>query len=337
MTTVQPHHSGRSQAHLARYGFHHGTLETRGVTLHYVEGPASGPPLVLIPGQSMTWDSYTRVLPWLATRFHVFAVDVRGHGGSSWTPGAYDFPTMGADFAALISQVIGEPALVSGNSSGGLIALWLASNTPELVSGIIMEDAPVFSAEWPRLRDDCYVYEVFEQVGCTLARSGHRDLGAFFAGLKVPVEHGQRLWSLPGWVMAPIGWIAAAHERLKPGQPVDIPFFPPAMRLVVRSLTAYDPQFSVAFIDGTACRGFDHAKELSRVRCPSMFLHADWFRIGGDGILVGSVDDDDVARMCEIVPALRYRRLHSGHMIHFYNPDMYFNEVSEFADLVERG
>jgi pimeloyl-ACP methyl ester carboxylesterase len=317
---------------LSHLGFVDAKLETRDVTIHYVKGPDHGPALVLIPGQSMTWRSYERALPRLASHFEVFAVDVRGHGGSTWTPGEYDFDTMGEDLAALLSDVVKRPAIISGNSSGGLIALWLAANRPELVAGIVMEDAPVFSAEWPRLRDDCYVYEVFEQVSRTLASPGRRDLAAFFSGLRVPVEHGQRLWALPGWVMAPIGWIASAHEALMPGEPVDIPFFPPAMRLVVRSMTAYDPQFSVAFLDGSACRGLDHEDALRRVRCPAMFMHADWFRVGGDGILVGSVDDADVARMRAILPSLRYRRTRSGHMIHFYRPDVFVNELLDFTN-----
>jgi pimeloyl-ACP methyl ester carboxylesterase len=316
---------------LSRLGFIDCEFETGGIAIHDVKGPNHGPALVLIPGQSTTWRSYERALPHLASHFEVFAVDVRGHGGSTWTPGKYDFDTMGDDFATLLSDVVKRPAIISGNSSGGLVALWLAANRPELVAGIVMEDAPVFSAEWPRLRDDCYVYQVFEQVPRTLVGPGRRDLAAFFAGLKVPVEHGQRLWALPGWVMAPIGWIASAHEALRPGEPVDIPFFPPAMRLVVRSMTAYDPQFSAAFLDGSACRGLDHSEALGRVRCPAMFMHADWFRVGGDGILVGSVDDADVAQMRAILPSLRYRRIRSGHMIHFYRPDVYVNELLAFT------
>jgi pimeloyl-ACP methyl ester carboxylesterase len=316
---------------LSRVGFKDGELRTRGITIHYVQGPNRGPALVLIPGQGMTWDSYARALPRLASHFQVYAVDVRGHGGSTWTPGEYDFPTMGEDVAALLSEVVERSAIIAGNSSGGLIALWLAANRPDLIDRIVMEDAPVFSAEWPRLRDDCYVYQVFEQASRSLA-GPDRDLAAFFAGLKVPVERGQRLWSLPKALMAPIGWVASVHEALKPGQPVDIPFFPPAMRLVVRSLTSYDPQFSVAFLDGSACRGFDHAEALRDVRCPAMFMHADWFRVDGGGILVGSVDDSDVGRMREILPALRYRRIHSGHMIHFYRPDTYVEELLRFAE-----
>lgn len=323
---------GNMQRSLVRAGFTDRQLQAREITIHYVEGPKNGPLLVLIPGQSMTWDSYTRALPLLAPRFHVVAVDVRGHGGSSWTPGAYDFPTMGADAAALIEHLADGPAFVSGNSSGGLIALWLAANRPELVAGIVMEDAPIFSAEWPRLKDDCYVYQVFEQVAVSLADPRRRDMAGFFAGLKVPVERGQRLWSLPKWIMEPIGWLSSAHEAIWPGQPVDLPILPPSVRLIVRSLTAYDPQFSIAFLDGSACRDFDHAENLSRVRCPVMFMHADWFRVGGDGMLVGSADEDDIARMRDLVPSLRYVRLHSGHMIHFYNPGDFSARVAEFVD-----
>jgi pimeloyl-ACP methyl ester carboxylesterase len=40
-----------------------------------------------------------------------------------------------------------RPAIVSGNSSSGLIALWLAANAREHVAGIVVEDAALFSAE----------------------------------------------------------------------------------------------------------------------------------------------------------------------------------------------
>ncbi|MDO8963623.1 MAG: alpha/beta hydrolase [Coriobacteriia bacterium] len=319
------------QRRLSRLGFVSIELRVRGITIHYVEGPRRGPTLLLIPGQSMIWDSYARALPLLVEHFHVVAVDVRGHGTSSWTPGEYDFPTMGADAAALLDEVAQGPAIISGNSSGGLIAMWVAANRPDLVAGIVMEDAPVFSSEWPRLRDDCYVYQVFEQVSRCLARPGKRDLAGFFAGLKVPVERGQRLWVLPRWLMEPLGWAAGVHEVLKPGEPVDLVFLPSTMRLLVRSLTSYDPQFSIAFLDGSACRDFDHAETLSRLCCPTMFLHADWFRVGGDGMLVGSADDADISRMRELVPALRYVRMRSGHMIHFYKPQDYVRELRSFT------
>ena len=43
--------------------------------VNYAEGPDNGPALVLVHGQGMQWEDYARVLPDLAKRYHVFAVD----------------------------------------------------------------------------------------------------------------------------------------------------------------------------------------------------------------------------------------------------------------------
>ena len=48
--------------------------------VNYAEGPDNGPALVLVHGQGMQWEDYARVLPDLAQRYHVFAVDCFGHG-----------------------------------------------------------------------------------------------------------------------------------------------------------------------------------------------------------------------------------------------------------------
>ncbi len=303
-------------------------LDIGEVTIRYAEGPPGGPPLLLIPGQGMSHDTYSRVLPLLTGRFHVMAMDVRGHGGSTWTPGRYDFDAMGSDAAALLEERAGGPALVSGSSSGGLIALWLAANRPELVSALVMEDAPLFSAEWPRLREDCYVYRVFGRaVECLTGPV--RDLPGFLASVGMPSRRSGRVHSVPRWLMAPLGWPRAAR---RPGQPVDLPLLPPAMRIMVRSLTSYDPEFSRAFLDGSACRGLDHSEALSLVRCQAMYLHADWFRTRGEGLLAGAADDRDVERMRRLLPAVRYRRMRSKHLIHLHRPADYAAELTGFAD-----
>jgi pimeloyl-ACP methyl ester carboxylesterase len=46
--------------------------------------------------------------------------------------------------------VIGETAVVSGHSSGGLLAVWLAANAPDTVRGVILEDPPLFTTTLPR-------------------------------------------------------------------------------------------------------------------------------------------------------------------------------------------
>src|SRR5262245_46160454 len=113
---------------LAQAGFDEKDFHTGDVILNYVVGPDNGPPLVFIHGQSVTWEEYTFIMPLLAGRFQVFAVTLRGHGKSSWTPGSYTFNRLGQDVTAFLEKVVGRPAVVAGNSSGGVLAAWLAAN-----------------------------------------------------------------------------------------------------------------------------------------------------------------------------------------------------------------
>jgi pimeloyl-ACP methyl ester carboxylesterase len=123
------------------------------VVFSYAEGPDNGPPLVLLHAQHMDWFSYSRVLPALSQRFHVFDIDYPGHGATV-VPADYPMTAnqIGADLAEFMATMIGEPAFASGNSSGGLLTAWLAANRPGLVKSVVLEDPPLFSAEYPRIK-----------------------------------------------------------------------------------------------------------------------------------------------------------------------------------------
>lgn len=300
------------------------------VNLHYVVGPKNGPPLVLIPGQGLSWESYQRVLAPLSKDFHVFAVDVRGHGQSGWTTGRYNFPAMGADLQKLLEEVVRRPALVSGNSSGGLIALWLAAYAPDRVRGILLEDTPVFSAEWPRLRDDCWVYRIFQRSAETIGSQQGRDLAGFFKGMEIPLEGKQKVIQFPTWLTGVMSALIRFHQWRYPGRPVDIALLPPLARMMIKSLSEYDPDFTRAFVEGRGCAGFSHAEALSRVKCPLLVLHANGFRHPEFG-LVGAMDGQDLDRLKALAPHAQYQRIVSGHMIHFERPKQYTQTVRAFA------
>lgn len=129
------------KAGIKEHDFHTGEI-----IMNYVAGPDHGPPLVFIPGQSITWEEYYLILPMLADRFQAYAVTLRGHGKSSWTPGRYTFNRLGADMTAFLKEVVRRPAVVIGNSSGGVLAAWLAANAREHVKAIVLEDPRCFAA-----------------------------------------------------------------------------------------------------------------------------------------------------------------------------------------------
>ena len=294
-----------------------------GVRLNYAEAGA-GPPLVLVPGQSFPWQSYQRVIPRLASRFHVFALDVRGHGRSEHTPGRYTFSRCGQDLVGFLRTVVGRPAICCGNSSGGLICIWAGAHAPELVRAVLAEDPPLFSAEWPRLRDDTWVHSFFTHVVATLP-----DLARLFSTLRLPTREGKKLMSFP----RPLAWILGGairrRQRARPGAPVDIPWLPMQVRLFVRGLSEYDAGFTRACLDGSMC-DMDHAACLSRLRCPMLLIQAHSFRDESLG-LVGAMDDADVQRARQAKPDLVVESWPHPHVVHLAAPRRYIRAVHDLA------
>ncbi len=125
------------------------TIDLGEVVMNYAEtGSPSNPPLLLIPGQTESWWGYEKAMPLLENDFHVFAVDLRGQGRSTWTPGRYTLDNMGNDLVRFIATVIKRPVVTSGCSSGGLLSAWLSAFAlPGQLRGAICEDPPFFASE----------------------------------------------------------------------------------------------------------------------------------------------------------------------------------------------
>ena len=67
--------------------------QVNGTTLHYVRG-GSGAAVVLLHGFPEDWSEYRKVMPRLAQKFTVIAVDLCGIGGSAATPAGLAFVTI---------------------------------------------------------------------------------------------------------------------------------------------------------------------------------------------------------------------------------------------------
>jgi pimeloyl-ACP methyl ester carboxylesterase len=71
-----------------RHDFDEHLVDLGEIRMNYASaGDHSLPALLLIPSQSESWWGYERAMPLLAKRFQVFAIDLRGQGRSTWTPG----------------------------------------------------------------------------------------------------------------------------------------------------------------------------------------------------------------------------------------------------------
>ncbi len=110
------------------HAFAEKTIDTGEVVINYaVAGESNQPALLLIPGQTESWWGYEQAMVLLQEHFQAFAVDLRGQGRSSRTPGRYTLDNFGNDLVRFIALAIGRPVIVSGLSSGGVIAAWLSA------------------------------------------------------------------------------------------------------------------------------------------------------------------------------------------------------------------
>jgi pimeloyl-ACP methyl ester carboxylesterase len=102
-------------------------------------GGAGNPPLVILHGMVGSSRNWQMVGRDLAASFHVFALDLRNHGGS---PHASDmnYEVMMADVLSWLDQQGFEAVTLMGHSMGGKIAMLLGCRHPRRVSRLVIVD-----------------------------------------------------------------------------------------------------------------------------------------------------------------------------------------------------
>jgi len=112
---------------------------TTGVRMHYVEqGRRDGPVLVLLHGYTDSYHSFDRDYPLLPSRYHVYALDLRGHGDSSRPTCCYSQSNLAADVVAFLDSQGVSRAVLVGHSMGSFIAQQVALESPQRVQGLVL-------------------------------------------------------------------------------------------------------------------------------------------------------------------------------------------------------
>ena len=101
-------------------------VEVDGTRLRYV-AVGDGPALVLLHTLRTQLDMFQKIVPALATRFRVYALDYPGHGYSDIPRAAYSADFFVTTVAKALGRLDVKDALVVGESIGGSIALLLAA------------------------------------------------------------------------------------------------------------------------------------------------------------------------------------------------------------------
>jgi pimeloyl-ACP methyl ester carboxylesterase len=123
-------------------GFLHRLVLVGDVNIHAVIG-GEGPPVVLLHGFPQTWWGWRKVMPMLARRHTVVAVDLRGAGHSDSPQTGFDKASLATDVHGLMAALGFDRYAVCGHDIGAMVALALASTRRDAVSHLAILDAPM--------------------------------------------------------------------------------------------------------------------------------------------------------------------------------------------------
>jgi pimeloyl-ACP methyl ester carboxylesterase len=277
------------------------TFDAGEVRLNYAEGPANGPPLVLLHGLGRRWQVFLPVIPALSLRWHVFVLDLRGHGKSGRVVRGYRGTQYAEDITCFLRERVSEPTVLFGHSLGGLLAMWIASRNPELVRALILGDniiitrkgrAPMYVSLFSGLRDLARRGGSVEQIADGIGRI---DLQVPGTGELVTIRE------LPGNDEAYLlAW--------------------------ARCVQAADPDTYDMTLDESAMEGWDEEAVLRGITCPTLLLQAN-------RELGGLMTDADVALAKRILPHHTHVYLRSlGHALFIQQPEPVLRAVTNFLE-----
>lgn len=269
------------------------------VSIHYAEGPANGPPLVLLHGLARDWKSFFVLLPELSSRFHVFALDLRGHGASGRVPAGYRITDYAQDVSAFLKQVVPGGAAIFGHSLGAEVGMCAAADRDCRISALILGD-PVISAEnFARSMYD----PLFLQLHKLIERGGSQEELARGIGrieLEVP------------------GFDEVLHIDELPGNTG------PVLLEWARCAMLADPETIAMLLAGSSFAGWDPTQILPQISCPTLLLQ-------GNPELDALLTDDDVKLALRLLPNGKHIKFPLlGHALFMQQPKPILQAVTSF-------
>ena len=155
-------------------------VRANGVELLAWPSGVGADPLALVHGSWVDHTTFDRLAPLLEPSLRLIRYDRRGHGRSERSTGPYSTRRDAADLGALLEALDLHPAHLVGHSLGGIVALRLALDRPELVRSVVLHEPPLFAlipSDDPELRA---IREAADDVAARIADGDRRGAARAF-------------------------------------------------------------------------------------------------------------------------------------------------------------
>jgi len=139
MTMEMPHVEGVS----------HRWVEARGLRFHVAEAGGGDDPVLLLHGWPQHWYEWRNLMPALADRHRVLAMDLRGFGWSDAPRRGYEKENLATDVLAVLDELGLERVKLVGHDWGGWIGFLLCLRAPQRFDRYLALNIPT---PWVKLR-----------------------------------------------------------------------------------------------------------------------------------------------------------------------------------------
>ncbi len=293
-----------------------------GSVINYGEVVNDKPALLLIHGQGGIWESYATLMPDLSKNWHIYAIDVYGHGESSHDESLYYLNVNGDDLIWFIDNVIGEKTVVAGHSNGAITAAYVAAYGGGNIAGVILEDPPVFNTEG----EDWENYFAYHDTYKNIHEYNLTDKSECWESYYLRHCYWGELYM--DNAMPKIADYAQKYHDKHPGEPVKIGFLPSSIWGYFQYQMEYDLLYGEHFYDLTWNNGYSHKQILSDIKVPCVFLHAKEGK-AENGVYLCAASKEQAQRAASyITDCIFVETTTSDHSIHEVHKDVYIDALN---------
>lgn len=264
-----------------------------GTSVSYLERSGGNLPLLLLHGITDSALTYEPLMDGLDERFHVYALDFRGHGHSDKPESRYDTDAYADDVRHFIREVVAERVVLEGHSLGGAVAVQVGATAPDLVSSLVLEDPPLYFVN--------NLNEIF------------RALFEGIVAMATSLQDGSR--SEDDWFEV----MAQAPDPYS-GKPGIETMGAERIRLRLASIGQMKPKALQDALAGSL--EWDTDERLKQIECPLTLL---W----GDPAIGAVIDAEEVRRATSLMDQCHAVHVEGvGHLIHDQAPDHWLAAVN---------
>ena len=215
------------------------TYEIGEIRLNYAEGGTKGKPvMVLLHGLTSRWQAYTQAFEEYGADWHLYALDLRGHGRSGKPETGYSLPDYAGDVIAFLEHVVRKPIVLVGHSLGALVTLAVAHLAPERLRALIANDPPL--------------------LGDDLGITDYPDAQGWFSWVYETVKH------QPSFAQ-----LLVSCAELNPGaKQADL-------QEMAEHISGVAPGTVRIALDDRQKEGYDLHAGIRTIRCPALLLYGD--------------------------------------------------------------